>query len=641
MLQQLRDQTQSTGFKILVVAIILVLTLFGFGATNIFMGSMPKVASVGDYEITEGVLSFETERERRRLLAQVGPDFDPNDIDRVQLQNYALNQLISRQVLYQAAEQVQIAFSESEVNRRLVQNPVYQVDGEFNEAIYRQQVQLLGFTPLQFMQEVRKGLGSDFLRAGVASTNFAQDWEVAQAAGLINQRRDIAYLSLDVEDYLGTLELSEDEVAARYEEDQSLYVTEPLVDVEWVEVAVANLQADVEIDDSLENLQGIYEADSATLEGDAQRKAAHILVVVDEDTDEAAALVSIQEAAQRLEAGEEFAGLAREISQDPGSAEVGGDIGLVTKSSFDPAFEDALWELVNVGEVTAPVRSEFGYHLIKLLEIVEAEVPTFAEAKDAILARLREEAAAEAFDTAIEELDRRAFEERYTLTDAAQAMNLTIQQVAGVAESTTVGDWALAANAEVLSSLFTPEGLDGENSAVIALDDGRAVVVRVTEYFPAAQLALADVESTIRQELKQEAALAQISAELAAALDQLKEGASVTAVANELNKRWVTYELISRVGMTPGGAADVPQNILNEAFALARPVSGDKTVGAITGPNGSALVVVTRVMPGDVQATSDEMIAQLSQQVVSRDQQREFAAFFAAAEQSVGVSRGQ
>ncbi|HCG70009.1 MAG TPA: hypothetical protein DE147_06090, partial [Gammaproteobacteria bacterium] len=175
----------------------------------------------------------------------------------------------------------------------------------------------------------------------------------------------------------------------------------------------------------------------------------------------------------------------------------------------------------------------------------------------------------------------------------------------------------------------------------IALDDGRAVVVRVTEYFPAAQLALADVESTIRQELKQEAALAQISAERAAALDQLKEGASVTAVANELNKRWVTYELISRVGMTPGGAVDVPQNILNEAFALARPVSGDKTVGAVTGPNGSALVVVTRVMPGDVQATSDELIAQLSQQVVSRDQQREFAAFFAAAEQSVGVSRGE
>ena len=98
MLQQLRDQTQSTGFKVLVVAIILVLTLFGFGATNLFMGTTPSIAEVGDYDINEGVLSVETERERRRILSQMGPEFDPKDIDRLQLQNYALDQLINRQV---------------------------------------------------------------------------------------------------------------------------------------------------------------------------------------------------------------------------------------------------------------------------------------------------------------------------------------------------------------------------------------------------------------------------------------------------------------------------------------------------------------------------------------------------------------
>ena len=105
MLQQLRDQTQSTGFKILVVAIILVLTLFGFGATNIFIGNVPSIATVGDFDVTEGVLSVETERERRRLLSQMGPEFDPADIDRVQLQNYALEQLVNRQGLYQTAAQ--------------------------------------------------------------------------------------------------------------------------------------------------------------------------------------------------------------------------------------------------------------------------------------------------------------------------------------------------------------------------------------------------------------------------------------------------------------------------------------------------------------------------------------------------------
>ena len=120
MLQQLRDQTQSTGFKILVVAIIFVLTLFGFGATNIFMGSLPSIATVGDFDVTEGVLSVETERERHRLLSQMGPEFDPADIDRIQLQNYALDQLVNRRV-YQAAAQLDIEFSDAEVNRRPVE----------------------------------------------------------------------------------------------------------------------------------------------------------------------------------------------------------------------------------------------------------------------------------------------------------------------------------------------------------------------------------------------------------------------------------------------------------------------------------------------------------------------------------------
>ena len=91
MLQQLRDQTQSSGFKVLVVAIILVLILFGFGATNIFLGSVPNVAIVGDYEVTENKLAMEAERERRRIIARMGSDFDPADIDRLQLQNFALS----------------------------------------------------------------------------------------------------------------------------------------------------------------------------------------------------------------------------------------------------------------------------------------------------------------------------------------------------------------------------------------------------------------------------------------------------------------------------------------------------------------------------------------------------------------------
>ena len=136
MLQQLRDQTQSTGFKVLVVAIILVLILFGFGATNIFLGSVPNVAIVGDYEVTENKLAMEAERERRRIIARMGSDFDPADIDRLQLQNFALEQLINRQVLYQATDVLGLALSDAVLDQRLRESPAYQVAGEFNEALY-------------------------------------------------------------------------------------------------------------------------------------------------------------------------------------------------------------------------------------------------------------------------------------------------------------------------------------------------------------------------------------------------------------------------------------------------------------------------------------------------------------------------
>ena len=641
MLQQLRDQTQSTGFKILVVAIILVLTLFGFGATNIFLGTVPSVANVGDYEVTENVLAIETERERRRIITQMGPEFDPADIDRLQLQNFALDQLINRQVLYQATDMLGLAFSDADVNQQLVESPAYQVAGEFNEALYRQQVQMLGFSPPQFIEEVRQGLGSELLRQGVVASGFAQDWEVAQATALLDQRRDIAYLNLDVEKYMDGVDVTEQAIATRYEEDRSVYVTEPTVDVEWVEITLAGLQASVDIDDSEEALRDIYDADVSTLIGNSQRASAHILILVDDTTDEASAWQQIEAAAERLANGEEFAVLATELSQDPGSAALGGDLGMMTKGSFDSAFEEGLWALEQPGEVSEPVRSEFGYHLIQLKEIGTVEVPTFDEERAGILARLRSEAAADAFDLAMDDLERRAFEERYELTATAAAINATVQTVQGITQQSQdqASPWKYAENPEIIDSLYSPEGLDGENSPVVMVSDGVAVVARVSQYNASEERSLEEVRDSIRESLKLESALSQIEADKLDALSQLQAGDSVSAVATGLGERWQRAELATRAGGTPQGPANIPQAVLNEAFALPRPVSGGKSVGSITGPEGSSLVVVTRVLAGDVDATSEALVDQLAKEVIARDQQLEFAAFFTAAQESVGVSR--
>ncbi len=643
MLQQLRDQTQSTGFKILVVAIILVLTLFGFGATNIFLGAASNVATVGDYEVTENGLAMETERERRRIITQMGPEFDPADIDRLRLQNFALEQLINRQVLYQATDMLGLALSDAEVNQQLVESLAYQVAGEFNEALYRQQVQMLGFTPLQFIEEVRQGLGSELLRQGVVASGITQDWEIAQATALLDQRRDIAYLNLDVDEYLLSIEVKEEAIAQRYEEDRSTYVTQPTVDVEWVEVSVTGLEESIEVDESEEALRAIYEADVGTLRATSERASSHILIAVDETTDDASALQQIQAIAERLSKGEDFAALAAELSQDPGSAALGGDLGMMTKGSFDSSFEVGLWGLENPGDISEPVRSEFGYHLIQLNEIGTLDLPTFADQRDDIVSRLRSEAATEAFGLAMEDLEQRAFEERYELSATAQAVNANLQSAKGITQQ--IGGqqslWKYAANIDVIDSLFSPEGLDGENSPVLLVDEGVAIVARVSQYNPSEQLGLDQVRDRINEELGRESAFSQIESDKADALARLEAGDPVSAVASDLGKRWQRAELATRAGATPQGPVEIPRDVLNEAFALPRPAAGEKSVGSVTGPIGSALVVVTRVLAGDVAATSKTFVDQLSKEVVARDQQLEFAAFFNAAQQAVGVSRSE
>ena len=643
MLQQLRDQTQSTGFKVLVVAIILVLILFGFGATNIFLGSVPNVAIVGDYEVTENKLAMEAERERRRIIARMGSDFDPADIDRLQLQNFALEQLINRQVLYQATDVLGLALSDAVLDQRLRESPAYQVAGEFNEALYRQQVQLLGFTPPQFYEEVRQGFGSELLRQGVVASGITHDWELAQATALLDQRRDFAYLPLDVKEYLLSIEVTEEAIAQRYEEDRSTYVTEPTVDVEWIEISQTDLEESIEVNESEEALRAIYEADVGSLQEESERRSAHILILVDETTDDASALRKIQAVAERLSDGEQFADLASELSQDPGSAAFGGDLGMMTRGSFDSAFEERLWGLEKPGDISEPVRTEFGYHLIQLKEIGELDLPSFAEQRDDIITRLRIDAASEAFDLAMEELEQRAFEERNELSETAQALNATVKSAKGISQQ--IGDeqspWKYAANTDVINNLFSPEGLDGENSPVFIVDEGVAIVARVSRYNASEQLDLDEVRGRISGEIGLEVALSRIESDKADALARLDAGDSVSVVASDLGKRWQRAELATRTGSTPQGLAEVPREVLNEAFALPRPAAGEKSVGSVTGPNGSALVVVTRVLAGDVAATSETFVDQLSEEVLARNQQLEFAAFFNAAQQTIGVARSK
>jgi peptidyl-prolyl cis-trans isomerase D len=634
MLQKLRDQTQGTGFKILVGAIIVVLTLFGFGATNLFMGGDPELAQVGSFSITQNQLATETERERQRLLSQMGPDFDPSNIDRLQLQEYVLQQLINRQILYQATDELGIAVSPETVNEELINSPAYQVDGQFNEAIYRQQLRALGYTPLSFVAEFSNALSTETLQSGVYGSVSMPDWELAEIVRIISQRRDIAYLPLTVENFSKDIEVSDEDVTLRYNENQSNYMTPLTVDVSYLQMSAQDLLEDSSIEITEAGLLSLYEDERQLALADEQRDSAHILIQIDQNRSDADALAAIKDIQNRIAAGEDFAELAKEYSDDAGSAVAGGDLGPAGKGIFDPAFEIALWNLQAPGDISEPVLTNFGYHLIQLKNVVVPDYPEFDTMRDQLTLKMREIQAQDLFIDKALELERAAYDERFSLDNTAATMGLSVTKVSGVSQAGVNQD-PLLNDPKVTSVLFSNDVLEGTNSDAIELNDTQVVVVRVDKQYEPEPVPLNQVADEIREELVREQALAAIEAAKAEGIQRLTAGESVTEIASDLGSRWQTFELAARAN----SAQNIPNSVLEAAFDLARPAPGEKSVGMSDLPDGAALITVTRVIQGDPSTTTEAEIEQLRQVAENRAARLDFQGFFEAARQQLGVKQ--
>ncbi len=634
MLQELRNQTQSLGFKVLAGAIIVVLTLFGFGATNLFLASDPTIAAIGDYEITETVLERETERERRKLLFQVGEDFDPNSIDRLKLREYALEQLITKEVLFQTAENLNIRTSKALVDQRLLDNPVYQKNGLFDEPTYLQQVQMLGYSPIQFVNEYGRSLSAELLRTGIASSSFTSDWEVEEAIKLLTQKRDVAYLLFGLEKFKEGVEVSEAEIKERYDEELDLYMTDISLELEYLGLSVESLTSDASLEISEEDILVAWKDGQDEAIENAQRASSHILVSIDSDRTESEALEAVNSIYQDLSKGADFEVLAKELSDDAGSSRAGGSLGSAGKGVFAPEFEEALWSLEKEGSISQPVKTEFGYHIIRLDGLQEVDYPGLEESRGDLTATLREELARELFTEKMLELERLSYDERYSLSETAKELKGSVVVANDITMNNQGEHNEWLSDLDLLDSLFDEASVVGENGPMFEIDDDRAVVVRVVSRSEPEPISIEEVSGNIQESIRNEKAEIAILEAKADAFDKLIEGVSVTEVASENGLRWSVHELAVRTGNQ-----EIPQEILNVAFELPRPAELEKSVGEVSLANGTAIVTVTRVQDGDPMALPDEELAQIKDGLKTRNDRVSLNSFFIAAQSEVGLER--
>ena len=629
MLQKLRDQTQSTGFKIFGGILVLALVL-GLGIGS-FTFDETDIASVNGDAITQTMLVNETERERRRMLMRFGEQLDPNLIDPALLQASVLEQLIGRALLRQTIDDLNIMASQSQIDELVVGNPNFQVDGVFNADLYRRNVQALGFSPPDYLDEVALSLGLDQLRGGITDTAVLTEWEMRLLGKLMTQRRDVAYLPFTVAHFSEGVEVGEDEIATYYDEHHLAFMTEESVDVAYVELTSDQLLDDESIVIPEDAMLREYETEKTDVAGGEQRRSSHILLRVDDERTEDNAIALLADIKKRIERGASFAELAENYSEDPGSADVGGELGSVGKGIFDPEFERALWALQE-GQLSDPVKSEFGYHLIRLDGIEMHAYPTFEEQREAIELRLRRVAAVELFFDRVRELDNLAFEQSSNLEGITSALGLQELQVQNVTR--TAGEGVFV-NANLRDALFQDDVLlDGNNTAAIEYEDNRAVVARVASRYQPELKSLDTVRIEVREILTEAAAKAALRSARDAAYARVMADESVAEVADTYDLEWQTFELTGRSG------SPVQAQVLTVAFDLPRPPEGEKSVGKATlGEAGEAVVTVTRVVDGDLSTLTDSEVERLRNLFSSRTSRLDFAAVYKALEAQADITR--
>ena len=604
MLQDIRDNAQSTIAKVIVGLLIISLSIWGMDAIIGGFTGEPEVATVNGQDITEREFLRTVQMEsQQRLMQMENPDQSLLDED--QIRRDVLDALIREAVLTQDAQSQGLELTDADIDSLITQMPQFQVDGQFNRDRFVATVRNVGMGVAEFRESMRKNYVVNQIRAAIAQTGVVAPENAAHLLAIQNQTRDFRVLTLDGSSVQDQVDVTEADVQAYYDENRDQFRQPEQVDAAYITLSQGALAESIEVAE--DELRSYYE-ERAEEYAREERRAAHILVEAGDEGQ--ATLATIQ---QRLEDGESFAVLAEEYSVDTVSAQEGGDLGFAGRGVYDEAFEDALFGLEE-GEVSGPVETSFGLHLIKLEEVRRSDVPAFDELREDLRLELARTKASERFAEVRSQLADAAYAAD-DLASPAEELGLEIRVVEGVSRD---GGAAPFDHAGLVRQLFSEDVLEGGyNTELIDVGDNVSVVARVREYHEPRQLELADVESEIRRILERTETREALAARVDELVAQLESGTS----ADELGAgEWQQFEDQGRSvsGLSP--------RVVQEVFSMARPDGDSPTVGRAVTADQAAVIVLTGVNEGEVDQEGAEY-QQLMRFLAQLEGQREYTAY--------------
>ena len=561
--------------------------LFGMEGYSQFEDKGAVVARVDGQKITQSEWDAAHQQEVDRIRASV-PNLDPKLLDSAEARYATLDKMVNDRLIARASEKQLLVTSDQRLARYLQQDPsiagLRGADGKLDMERYRQLAASQGMTPEMLEASVRRDLSNQQVLAGLQASVFATQRQTDAALDAYLQRREIQVKRWTPTDFAAKVDVSDADLERYYKDNSERFRSVENVDLEYLVLDVASLQSRIELPE--QDLKTYYEQNLQRITGQEQRRASHILINAAKDLPDAEKQKARAKAENLLasvrKSPKTFAEVARKNSDDTGSAERGGDLDFFARGAMVKPFEDAAFALQK-GDISQIVESDFGYHIILLTDIKQAQVPSFESMRPQLEADLRKQQAQRQFAELAETFSNSVYEQSDSLSPVAERLKLSVQKAASLTRTPAPGVQGVLNNPKLLQAIFSEDAIaKRRNTAAVEVAPNTLVSARVVNHRPAAVRPFEEVKADVRQRLIQAK-----SAELAKAEGQARLAAWTSDPAQSALGEAVT---VSR-----DQAPALPQAVIDAALR-ADPSKMPALIGVDLGLQGFAVVRVNKIV---------------------------------------------
>ncbi len=625
MLEDIREKSQGLTAKIILGLIILTFAVAGVGSYTNSVDT--SVATVNGEAISQQAFNKAYQAQRGRMAQQFGEMFDTLSNDANYMANFrqgVLDNLINEKLIDQNSSALAIRVSDLRLKETIREMPEFQVDGTFDNNRYLAIINQAGFfQSSDFRDYLRVEMTRRQLSQALVGSEFNLPYQEKLQLVLQNQTRDIRYATISAQQFKAAIELTDEEINSYYLANQARFENKEQVKVDYISLSVADIAKDINVTD--EELAKHYQENIASFTETAQRRISHILIEFNDD--ESLAKTQAQAVLSRLNQGEDFAVLAKEVSSDTFSGENGGDLEWLEPGIMEESFDEAALALVNIGEISQLVKTSFGYHVLKLTDYKEEAVQDLADVQADLRIKLSNDQAQDKFFTLQQEMARISFEFPDSLEDAASEVNVVIQTSPWLLRN---GNSMPFDQANVIEAAFSEMVLqDNMNSDLIEVNDSVVLVLRLNTLQEANVKPLEEVKSQIKDILVNQKSTEKAQQTVDSLLADFNAGTDISTQLASLSASFVSKAKVARY------SAEVDQSISRAAFVLPHPVNGTISASSVALSNGDlALVEVTAIGVNEIAANPN-----LAQQQTSQLAQSAYQSFVTSLKVGAKISR--